>query len=143
MASAIIQDQRPPMWQIERTKTVPAREILHFGRHRIPLEDIAAINGEEEGYRPITGLMLAGAVFLVLASVIVFGVFEGRWESRYLIGATFLAFLGSIGCFEVLQIGKQSLYRLRLTLNSGEVVTFASADRLDVDRLAARIAAYV
>ncbi len=141
MASARIQHERPPMWQIERSKTVPPRDILQFGRHRIPLDDIAAVSGEEEGHRPVGGLMLAGALFLMVASVLVFGVFEGGWQSRYLIGAAFLAFLGSIGCIEVLQIGRQSLYRLRLTLTSGDIVMFATADRADIERLMARLQA--
>ncbi len=139
MATARLEDTRPPMWGIERVNSNPAVEFLHFGRNRIALSSIVSVTGEEEKSRPIDGLLIGAALFLVLATIIAFGVFEGKWLMRFLMGAAFLTFLGLVGLIEVTNIGSQRLYRVRIGLDSGEAVTFASTDLDDVQRLMARI----
>src|SRR5690606_18504507 len=94
---------------------------------------------EEEKTRPIDGLLLGAALFLIIATFIAFGVFEGKWLMRFLIGASFMTFLGLIGLIEISKIRSQRLYRVRISLKSGEAVTFASTDFADVQRLMARI----
>lgn len=139
MANAILEDERPPMWGIERLNSNPAAEILHFGRNRIPLSSIVSVTGEEEKTRPVDGLLIGAALFLVLATIIAFGVFEGQWLTRFLMGAGFLTFLGVVGLIELTKIKSQKLFRVRIGLASGETVTFASTDLDDVHRLMARI----
>lgn len=139
MATALLEDARPAMWGIDRRGSDPSSDVLRFGRHRIPLSAIASVDGEEEKTRPIDGLLLGAALFLIIATFIAFGVFEGKWLMRFLMGALFMTFLGLIGLIEISKIKSQRLYRVRITLTSGEAVTFASTDLADVERLMARI----
>lgn len=139
MATAILDEARPPMWGIERVGREAEREFLRFGRHRIALADIASVSGDEEKTRPIDGLLIGATIFMCVATILAFSVFEGGWRMRFLLGAGFLAFLGLIGLSELFKIKSQSLFRLRIMLRNGETVTFASTDRDDVHRLMARI----
>lgn len=139
MATAILEDVRPPMWSIVPAAEPEGASSLHFGRHRIALSNIARVEGETERRRPVDGLFLAAAMFLLCGTLIAFGVFEGGWITRFLIGACFLAFLGTAGLTETFKITTQNLHRVRITLRTGEAVTFATTDLDDAHRLMARI----
>lgn len=140
METSTIRNAPPEMWSIERAGGHPPREFLHFGRNRVALADIKSVSGEEEKSRPIDGLLISATVFLALATIFAFGVLEDQWLPRFLLGAGFMAFLGLIGIIEVARVKPQRLFRVRIGLNDGRAVTFASTNLDDVQRLMARIA---
>ncbi len=129
--------QRPRMWEIERTA---AGDVVHFGRNRFALADVARVSGEEVRDRYTDGLLLGAVVFLAAACAISFGVFDGGLRSRYLLGTVFLAFLGIAGISELAKLNRQSYYEVKIALVTGETLTFTSADRADVEAFMARIA---
>jgi hypothetical protein len=140
MATALIEDAGPSAWSIERLGGEgPVRDVLHFGRYRIAVDDIVAVDGETDRRRPAEGLFVAAALFFLAAAAIAFGVFEIGWRTKYLLGTVFLAFLGAAGFVEQFSVHHQQIFRLRLRLKSGEVVTFASADLGDVRSLMDRL----
>ena len=134
--SAKLEPKRPSMWQVERT----ARgDIMHFGRHRFLISDVAAVSGEQAGDTYSDGLLLGAFAFLVLACALAFGVFDGGLRPRFLLGTVFLGFLGFAGLSELTTLKRQSWYEIKITLVSGETLNFTSADRADIDVFMARL----
>lgn len=134
--SAKLEPKRPPMWQVERT----ARgDVMHFGRNRFLISDVAAIAGEKVADTYADGLLLGAMFFLVVACALAFGAFDGGLRPRFLLGTVFLGFLGFAGLSELTSLKRQSWYEIKITLVSGETLNFTSADPADVDVFMARL----
>ena len=139
MGKAILAASRPPMWKIERASSVQGGEVVHFGKHRIVLAEIAGVSLEEIRDRNIQGLILGSAAFVICATILAYFVYETGAMTRFLIGSSFLAALGLAGLAETLVLKSVSLYEMPITLASGERIKFTSTDRADIQALALRL----
>jgi Family of unknown function (DUF6232) len=134
--SAKLEPKHMPMWQVERTAH---GDVMHFGRNRFLIGDVAAVSGEVVGDTYADGLLLGAFAFLLTACALAFGVFDGGLRPRFLLGTAFLGLLGFAGLSELISLKRQRWYEIKITLASGKTLNFTSADRADVDVFMARL----
>lgn len=116
------------------------QRILWFGSKRIALDDIQSITAEEVRERPVQGLLIGASVFLLVAMMLAFVVFENGWRERFLLGTVFLGLLGFAGVFETTKISAQRFFQVKIGTGSQGIVTFASANPSEVDELLGSLA---
>ena len=132
----------PPRWGLQQEQAAgSSRRVLWFGKWRIALDDITSIAAEEVREKPVTGLILGACIFILMAMILAFGVFEMEWRERFLLGAAFLAFLGVAGLYDGSTIKAQRFFEVRIAAGAHGVVTFASADVREVEALLGALAA--
>ena len=142
MAKKIANDALPPRWGLQHEQAAgTSRRVLWFGRWRIALNDITSITAEEVREKPVAGLIMAACVFIVVAMILAFGVFEMEWRERFLLGTAFLAFLGIAGLYDGSTIQAQRFFEVRIATGAQGIVTFASADAAEVEALLGALAA--
>ena len=139
MGRALLEAERPRMWEIETGPSGPGFETVRLGARHFRLADIESVALQEIQDRNTQGLILGGMAFAVFATVFAYLVFDAGWRSRFLLGMGFMAFLSCIGLAETLSLKRLSLYELFIGLKSGELVTFTSSDRADIEALALRL----
>ena len=141
MGRALLEAERPRMWQIDQGPNGPGSETVRLGARHIRLVDIETVAFQEIQDRNTQGLILGGMAFAVFATIFAYLVFDAGWRSRFLLGMGFMSFLSCIGLAETLTLKRLSLYQLFIGLKSGELVTFTSSDRADTEALALRLMA--
>lgn len=141
MGRALLEAERPRMWDIEAGPGGPGSETVRLGHRRIRLADVRSVAIQDIHDRNTQGLMLGAMAFVCFATFLTYCVFDAGGRQRLLIGGTFLTFLSAAGLLEMRKLKRLSLYELYIGLKSGELVTFTSADRADVEALALRLTA--
>lgn len=141
MGKASVLPTRPAMWAIEAGAAGPGSEIARFGQRRFKVADVEHIGLEEIRDRNEQGVLLGAIVFVCCATAFAYLVFDSGWRARFLLGSTFLAFLGVMGLGESYALQTVKLYELVVTLTGGERIVFTSSDRPDVEALALRLQA--
>ena len=134
--AATVHASPPPMWQVEQTSI---GDVVHFGRNRFAISDVEAVSGEEVHDRYTDGILLGAMVFVALACVLAFGVFDGGLRTRFLLGTVLLSFLGFAALSELWKLNQQHYFEVKITLRSGETLKFASANRADVEAFMTRL----
>lgn len=140
MAKAILDSRPPAMWEIERTGPRGEDAFVRFGQRRIGLNQIVGMSLEEVRTRHATGLLIASASFLMVASFFSYMVFEQDMMQRWLVVVPLLCLLGFGGLLEVSRLKVLRHFELTLTLLDGELVVFTCTDRADIQALALRLA---
>ena len=141
MGKALLEAARPRMWDIEPGLKGQGSETVRLGQRHIRLAEIESVALEEIRDRYIQGLVLGGMAFAIFSTFLAYLVFDAGWRPRFLLGSTFLAFLACIGLAELYTLKRLSLFELHIGLKSGELVTFTSSDRADIEALALRLMA--
>ncbi len=132
----------PPRFGVQNEQSESGRRrILWFGSVRIPLGEIEKIQAEEIRERPTAGLLLGACVFMTVAMMFAFGVFELGWRQRFLIGFLFLAGLGCAGLWETTKIKSERYFEVHIRSRTGKTWTFASANPSEVEALLGTLAA--
>jgi hypothetical protein len=124
------------MWEIKPAAGSNWRGSVRLGAREVAIDGIEGISLLETSTKPFQGLLLAGLLFLLLASVLAYMIFEQGMNIRYLVGSLFLGFLGVCSVGEALAAKTQHLFEMQLVLCDGEVVLFTSTDREDIETLA-------
>lgn len=140
MGKTIVKGEPPPRWGLLEQPDGEQRRVLWFGAHRISLDDIQSVDAEEVRERPLPGLLLGANIFLAVALIFAFGVFESGWRERFLLGAFILTLLGIAGLYESTKISAQRFFEIRIATRGHGVVTFASADEAEVHALLGALA---
>jgi Family of unknown function (DUF6232) len=141
MGKTIVTGGLPPRWGLQQEQSPQvSRRVLWFGRQRIALDDIQSIHAEEVRERPVAGLVMGACMFVLVSLLLMFAVFEFDWRQRYLLGATFLGFLGAAGFYDSTTIKAQRYFEVKIATGSQGVVTFASADANEVQALLGALA---
>jgi Family of unknown function (DUF6232) len=140
MGKAMIDGALPPRWGVKQPVAGSSR-VLWFGQKSIALDDIQSIEAGEVRERPVAGLVMGAIVFVLVAMILAFGVFEMEWRERFLLGTAFLAFLGLAGLYDSTTIKAQRFFEVRIATGGQGVVTFASADATEVHALLGALAA--
>ncbi|MGL4395835.1 MAG: hypothetical protein ACRCS9_04785 [Hyphomicrobium sp.] len=140
MGNVLLERANPPMWAIDEGPHGRAPSV-RFGDNSVALDDIIGLSLAEKRDRPVIGLLLASALFMIVGVTFAFLVFEAGAMQRLLVGAVFLIFLAVAGLTETLTIKSQSIFALTITRIDGDDVVFTSPDRADVAALALRLAA--
>lgn len=141
MGRALTEPARPPMWWIDEAKGGAATRFVSFGGNRIAIRDIVSMSLEEVREPSADGLFLKGTVFVCVAAMFAYHVFEGGGRERFLIGMAFLAMLGTAAVIEASRLAGTRHYELALILADGSRRVFTSTDRADIQALALRLAA--
>lgn len=136
-------DAKPPRpWTIERADgRGRAGGTLRIGSRPIALDDIAGVAVERVAERDVKGLTVVAVGFALAASILLFGVADLGWRTRFLVGAGFLGAAALVSVVEVLWVNRIAYQRVHLTLVTGDTVVFASALPAEVDGLVAALAA--
>lgn len=140
MSKAIRDAKRPPMWDIEAGHP-HAGQIVRVGARRVRTSDVADLALEEVQSFPVAGLIMGGVMFLCLATVLAYLVYEGGHRTRFLAGAGFLGALGLASLVEATGLRRLSHFELHISLQGGERIVFTSTDRADIQALALTLAA--
>ena len=141
MGKTIVTGGLPPRWGLQQEQNAHlTRRVLWFGARRIALDDIQSIRAEEMRERPVAGLVMGACMFVLISLIFMLAVFEFDWGQRYLLGATFLAFLGSASFYDSMTIKAQPYFEVKIATGSQGVVTFASADANEVQALLGALA---
>jgi Family of unknown function (DUF6232) len=127
----------PQRWGIRGPADAPSRQIFWMGSHEVAIHDIRSVKAEEIRERPIDGLLIGAALFMVAALVMAFGVFESGWRPRFLLGTLFLGFLGCAGIYEITKLRRQRYFVVDIATGRHGVLQFASADEREVMTLLA------
>jgi hypothetical protein len=131
----------PPRWGlVQEQGPGTARRVLWFGPQRIALDDIAAVTADEVRERPIAGLAMGACVFMLVAMILAYGVFENGWRERFLLGTVFLALLGLAGLYDSSTIKAQRYFEVKIATTTRGILTFASADAGEVEALLTALA---
>ncbi|MEQ1653811.1 MAG: DUF6232 family protein [Hyphomicrobium sp.] len=138
MANAMIDGNLPPRWGVAQDSD--GQRMLWFGSKRIAFDDIKSIRAEEVRERPVQGLLIGATVFLLVAMILAFGVFELGWLERFLVGTLFLVLLGLAGLFETTKVSTQRFFQVKIGTGRQGIVTFASANPSEVDELLSTLA---
>jgi Family of unknown function (DUF6232) len=139
---AIADGGLPPRWGLKQDQlSGTSRRILWFGKKRIALDDITSVAAEEVREKPVAGLVMAACIFVLVAMILAFGVFEMEWRERFLLGTAFLAFLGITGLLDTSTIKAQRYFEVKIATGGQGTVTFASADVDEVEALLGALAA--
>lgn len=141
MGRALLEAANPPMWRIEESRGPSASRFVRFGAEQVRISDIAFMSLEEVRSSPSGGLFLNGTVFLCVAALLAYYVYEVGGRERFLIGAAFLGMLGIAAVSEALRLRGLRHYEMELVLKDGRRIVFTSADRADIQALALRLAA--
>lgn len=113
---------------------------IRIGARRLMLADIQSVAEERVAMRDDMGLQVAGALFLLVAIVLIHGVFVLGWLPRYLAGAVLLAVLGAGSVVEAFRCNLQRYTRVRILTAGGEIL-YATARPDDARTLVAALAA--
>jgi hypothetical protein len=141
VGQTIVNGGVPPRWGLQQEQNAQlTRRVLWFGQRRIALDDIQSVNAEEVCERPVAGLVLGALMFVLISVIFMLAVFEFDWRQRYLLGATFLGFLGVAGFYDSTTIKAQRYFEVEIATGSQGVVTFASADLDEVQALLGALA---
>jgi len=145
MSVSFMFDKAPPMWRVapdgaggqSTAGAGPAspHAILLLGRKGVAIGEIVDFDVEVEEARDNAGLMIAGALFLVIAMLFAFVVFQLGWQERFLIGTAFCGFFGLVSYYEASRIAPVTWYRVRVYTADGASAPFATADPVDLGRL--------
>ena len=141
MGKASVLPQRPAMWAIEDGAPGTDSQIARLGQRRFRVADVERIELEEIRDRNEQGLLLGAIVFVCCATAFAYLVFDAGWRARFLLGSSFLAFLGMIGLGESFALQAVKLYEMVVTLTGGERIVFTSSDRADIEALALHLQA--
>ncbi len=136
MGKASVLPKRPAMWAIEAGASGPGSEIARLGQRRFRVADVEQIALEEIRDRNEQGLLMGAIAFVCFATALAYLVFEVGWRARFLLGSSFLAFLGMMSLGEYWSLQTVKLYELVVTLTGGECIVFTSSDRPDIEALA-------
>lgn len=141
MGRALLEAANPPMWRIEEAREHSGARFVRLGAEQVRISDITFMNLEEVRSSPSGGLFLNGTVFLCVAALLAYYVYEVGGRERFLIGTVFLGLLGVAAVSEALRMRGLRHYELELILSGGRRIVFTSADRADIQALALRLAA--
>ena len=141
MQNAMLDPLRPAMWDITPAPVSKGGPVVRLGQRHVRIADIESVSLAETRDRNLEGLMLGAIAFEVAATLFAYLVIDSGWRTRFLLGTTFLSFLGCVGIYELTTLKTLSLYEMFVTLKSGETFVFTSADRADIETLALRITA--
>jgi hypothetical protein len=142
VGNAIANGDLPLRWGLQQEQGPQGgRRILWFGSRRIDLDDIQSITADEVRERPVSGLIMAAYIFLVVSMILAFGVFENGWRERFLLGTVFLAFLGTTGLYDSSTLKPVRFFEVKFSTSAHGVVTFSSSDEGEVRAFLAALAA--
>ena len=141
MGRALLEAVRPPMWEFESGREGAGCETVRLGKRHIRLSDIESVSLEEIRDRNHQGLLLGALVFVSVAAIFAYLVFDAGWCERFLLGMAFLACLGVMGLGEVAALKTVRLFEMIVTLRDGQRVVFTSADKADIEALELRLMA--
>jgi hypothetical protein len=141
MATMTAKSGLPPRWGlVQEQGPDAAHRVLWFGPQRVALDDIEAVTADEVRERPIAGLVMGACVFMLVAMILAYGVFENGWRERFLLGTVFLAFLGLAGLYDSSTIKAQRYFEVKFKTASRGSLTFASADAGEVEAMLTALA---
>jgi Family of unknown function (DUF6232) len=126
-AAAAHDTQTPPL-VLRGFEVSPERE-LKFGRHVVPLDQVAEYAPVHEKARDLDSTLATMAVFLGAAAFFMVLVFEIGWRERFLVAALLFAVIAAAAIIDLLRSSQIHLYRLAITLADGETVELVTADR--------------
>lgn len=141
MGRALLEAANPPMWRIEESGDRSGARFVRLGAQQVRISDIAFISLEEVRSSLSGGLFLNGTVFMCVAALLAYYVYEVGGRERFLIGSVFLGFLGLAAVSEALRLHGQRHYEMTLILKDSRRIVFTSANRADIQALALRLAA--
>jgi len=108
--------------------------VVYFGRHVVPIRDIVARRWEQVEERDSLGAFANALAYFLGATALAIAIIDFGWDMRLLIAVAFLLAIGLSGLIDVAAAGKVTYYRLVVTVRSGETLTYATADPVDVER---------
>ena len=119
---------QPRAWDVSDTslrlagRLIDRREIV--GAHASRIEE-----------RDTAGAMLIFAVFLLVTAVIVIGVFELGWRTRYLLAAVLCGMIALTGLQDMRQASLVRTFDVDVHLSSGETVSITMAEEREARAL--------
>ena len=123
----------PRPWSVTGS---PSGRRLRIGAREIALDDVASVAVEQVTARDVQGLGVMTAVFAMAAALILIGVADLGWQTRFLIGAAVLAGLALASLSEIFGVRSIAYTRLHIRSRRGATLLFTSADAREVDALA-------
>ena len=104
MQSALLDPLRPAMWDITPAPNAEGGAVVRLGQRHIRIADIESVALAEIRDRNVQGLLLGAMAFEVLATLFAYLVIDSGWRARFLLGTTFLSFLGCVGFIEMMAL---------------------------------------
>ncbi len=121
---------------------VPTKGHGHWvdlGGLRLPREEIAGCRIEDIAERDTAGKLATLGLFFAAALVLLLGVVEFGWRTRFLLGSVVLGTVAAVSDMEALGINRIVYYRLDVLIKDGRRVGYTTASRADAEALAAEL----
>jgi hypothetical protein len=118
---------------------VTADNALRFGVHMVPLATIRRYAPLHQQERDVDSVLTTAAVFMGAAALVLVLVFEMGWRARFLVGGLLFACIAIAAIVDLMRTMKLNLFRLEIELETGEIVTFVTADQAMLMRMMAII----
>lgn len=112
---------------------------IELGSLRLPREEIVGCRIEDVVERDTAGKLATLGLFFAAALVLLLGVVEFGWRTRFLIGAVVLGTIAAVSGMEALGINRIVYYRLDVLLKDGRRVGYTTASRADAEALAVEL----
>ena len=113
--------------------------VVNVGPYRLNRDDIQACSMTTVSERDAAGRMWTLALFAGWGLVMLLGVVEFGWRTRFLLGTGVLGAIALMAGVEALKLKPITHYRLDIALKGGRLVRYATASRTDAEVLTAEL----
>ncbi len=113
--------------------------VVTVGPYRLDRDDIQGCAMSTVTERDAAGRVWTMTLFIAGAALVLLGVVEFGWMTRFLLGAAVLAALAAMSAVEALKLKPITHWRLDIAMRGGRTVRYATANRTDAEILTSQI----
>jgi hypothetical protein len=123
-------------WELSPAMRTPhLGPVLRVGARAIPVRDIKGYVGSADSDTDKKPAFATLAVFGIATLFFLLGVLDLGWRTRFMLGAVLFATIAASALHDLAWLTTSTIYRIEIYLASGDVVRYATVDRIKYEAL--------